>query len=141
MDNTQPETQPITAQRVPLEKRMEFLPRHFGMAKMIFAEQRIYNAMRSLCEDYTGGRWEFYDLSNGGFYMAPDVEGKLHLAWPGNWFSGDMSADAAGIVACLFAINSLLWDAPSEKLEHAYYALREFAYEHAEAQLILAAID
>ncbi|MNG28751.1 Antirestriction protein KlcA [compost metagenome] len=51
-----------------------------------------------------------------------------------------MSADAAGITASLFAICDLA-QGGDEKLIDAYYALRDFAAEHAEANEIYSAID
>lgn len=48
-----------------------------------------------LSEDYNGGFWNFYTLTNGGFYMAPAGDKRMRLEVDGNGFSGEMSADAA----------------------------------------------
>ena len=59
-----------------------------------------------LSEDYGGGYWLFYTLDNGGFYMAPDSDGKFQVISPNGW-EGFMSADAFGITVCLFAYSNL----------------------------------
>lgn len=140
MENAIPESAPIAAREIPDDERMQFLPRHFGHHMMV-AEAMVFDWMGKLCEDYHGGMWRFYDLDNDGFYMAPDAAEKMHLVCAGNYYDGDMSADAAGIVATLYTLNMMLWNAPSEALQTAYYALRDFAGEHAEANAIFGAID
>jgi hypothetical protein len=42
---------------------------------------------------------DYYELSNGGFYMAPCLDKKLTMFVEGNGYEGILSADAAGIVA------------------------------------------
>ena len=93
----------LTATKVADEDRMNFWLRYVGMAKMLAFERHVYCWMRRLCPHYDGGYWEFYDLSNGGFYIAPAGEKKMWLTWPGNYFNDEMSADAAGIVVTLIA--------------------------------------
>src|SRR5690554_1257973 len=95
----------ITATMVSEEGRMAFLPRVAGN-QFLKLEGLIFHFMGKLCCDYEGSTWEFYDLSNGGFYLAPRIE-KMYLAWADNYFEGAASGDAAGIIASLFAINTL----------------------------------
>jgi hypothetical protein len=53
-----------------------------------------------------------------------------------------MSADAAGITPCLFALSHLSFQMiQHESTANHFHQLREFALEHAEASVILAAID
>ena len=96
--------------------------------------------MRRLCGDYDGGFWEFYELSNGGFYIAPENGGKMRLVWSGNYFDGEMSPDAAGIVATLYALNVFAEQA-GPYFSDKYIQLYEFMRLHPEAEVILAAID
>jgi hypothetical protein len=70
--NTQEEIV-IAAALVPDEERMEFLPSVFGRL-MMEGESRVYTWAEELSLAYQGGYWEFYRLSNGGFYMAPAGE-------------------------------------------------------------------
>lgn len=87
---------------------MGTLPRHFGRYMMI-VEGRIYDLMTEFCAAYEGG-WEFYELSNGGFYMVPRL-GQTALV-PSNGYKGQMSADAAGIMVCLFTFSLLSFEYP-----------------------------
>ena len=131
----------ITFKIVSDSERMNFMPKHFGRT-LIVAENLIYTYMDKLCEDYSGGMWKFYELSNGGVFLAPDHDEKMHLEWDGNWFSGDLSAEAAGIVATLFALNHLANHFNSDKFIDMYHQLRDYALNfHPEASLIYQAID
>jgi hypothetical protein len=118
---------------------MNTLPRHFGR-NMMRVEDAVYDYMRQLVREYSGGFWHFYDLSNGGFYMSPQIE-RVNLEVAGNGYSGQMSADAAGITACLFAFSHLSFRIQNDVIARHYYQLLDFALEHAEAAGILAAID
>lgn len=129
----------ITAARVPDEERMNTLPRHFGR-HLLSVENAIYAWLRELSGEYSGGYWHFYELSNGGFYMAPQCE-SLQLRVDGNGYDGRMSGDAAGIVACLFALSHLSFRIPNDMLSRHFHQLLEFAAEHREASAIIAATD
>jgi hypothetical protein len=129
----------VSAQRVSDEARLNTLPQHFGK-HLISVESAVYSCMRLLAQEYSGGYWHFYELSNGGFYMAPEVE-PLNLQVDGNGYEGQMSADAAGITACLFAFSHLSFRITDEVIARHYHLLRNYAIEHAEAEKILAAID
>jgi hypothetical protein len=64
------------------------------------------------------------------------------MAVEGNGFQGSMSADAAGITACLFAFNGSANRTHESRLIDADYGLRDYALRHhPEAAIIAAAID
>ena len=130
---------PIEAQQVPDDTRIHTLPRHFGQ-HMLIVEDAVYCWMRRLASEYSGGYWHFYELSNGGFYVAPDCE-PLLLRVEGNGYEGFMSSAAAGITACLFSFSHLSFRIADEVISAHYHLLRDFAVEHQEAGAILAAID
>lgn len=132
-------TNAIQAKVVPGDERLQFLPRVFGR-RFMQGESAVFNWMRRLCPGYNGGFWEFIDLSNGGFYLRLVTEKPLTIHVEGNGFSGELSADAASIVVCMFAINELMFDG-AHQLDDAYYALRDYALQHAECRSILHAID
>lgn len=129
----------IIATKVAEEDRLEFLPAVFGN-KFLSAEGLVYRLMGALCDAYNGGYWEFYKLDNGGFFMAPTAE-KMDISWAGNYYSGQVSGQAAGIIASLFAINTIANEDGDEKMTNAYYHLLDFACQHPEASDILGAID
>ena len=126
----------IHAHKVPDDARIHILPRHFGR-HMLAVEDAVYRWMRRLAPGYSGGYWHFYELSNGGFYMAPECE-PLLLRVAGK---GLMSSTAAGITACLFSFSHLSFRIAEEAITSHYHQLRDFAVEHPEAGAILAAID
>lgn len=130
----------IVASAVPSHQRSGFLPAHLGR-HMIIGEALVSGWLDRLCIDYNGGLWDFYTLSNGGFYMAPINEKPFTIDVPTNGFSGEMSADAAGIVASLFALCDLANRVGEDKMINQYHWLRDFAIEHAESRLIMGAID
>jgi hypothetical protein len=130
----------IDAREVPNDERLQILPRHFGR-HMLTVEAAVYAFMRKLAKQYTGGYWNYFELSNGGFYMAPAHETPFDICVDTNGFENRMSADAAGITACLFALSHLSFQIQHDTIASHFHQLRDFALEHAEASVILAAID
>jgi hypothetical protein len=72
-------------------------------------ERRVYDFMSEFAGAYSGGSWNFFELSNGGFYMRPPDD-SYEIRVDSNGFHGRMSADAAGIAACLFAFSQLSFE-------------------------------
>ncbi|OOG28854.1 hypothetical protein B1C78_00530 [Thioalkalivibrio denitrificans] len=130
----------VTAVQVPGDERIGTMPSVFGK-HMIVAEAMVYDMMGRLCDTYHGAYWQFFRLSNGGFYMAPEHDGNMKISWPMNGYEGEMSPDAAGIVACLFAFSLMAERTTDERFIDLFHALREFAAGHPECRKILAAID
>lgn len=78
----------------------------FGMAFPLQLEPVVYGITGRMAGEYTGGYWHFYMLSNGGFYMTPAEDKVFHVKCQ-NMYEGDLSADALGITACLYADSNL----------------------------------
>ena len=102
--------------------------------------------MRRLCAAYTGGFWEFYTVGDeGAGFMVPRMDGPLSISVETNGYEGQMSAEAAGIVVALFALNHLMYHTPdagaAAVLGDRYEELRVFALEHPEHAAIFGAID
>lgn len=124
-------------------RRFEVPAKLFGAASFGFkVEPAIFDMASSLADTYQGGCWDMYSLSNGGWYMCPSSE-VLFSVTSQNGYTGDMSADALGITACMFAFSHLSFgrDAVADVCAERYHLLREFAMDHAEATDILAACD
>ena len=131
----------VLATLVPDAQRLDFLPRHFGR-QMMTVEQHLYSRLSELSQDYTGGYWNFYDLSNGGCYLAPTAPDQFRFIVEGNDFEGTLSADAAGITATLFTFSEVAFRFPHVGvLSTRFQQLRDFAAAHGEAGLIFRAID
>ena len=127
-----------TPDRVPTTAKL------FGHAFPRQVEPFVYTVTREMAPAYNGGYWHFYRLSNNGFYMAPDIEGPVQASCAMNFFRGELSADALGIVACLTAYSHLSFskDEPFARVCAAqFHLLRDYAGFHAEAVAIFGAID
>ena len=143
-DSSLNEISPITATVVPDSERLDFFPTYFG--KYFSAgENLLYVLARKFVKDYDGGYWNFYTLSNGGFFVALDTDKKLNVVVPGNYCSELMCAESAGITLMLFVLGRLcgarIPEAEAERFIELYHKLRQYALAHAESQAILTAID
>ena len=135
-----PTNAPICATLVPPAKRMGFLPRLFGKHLMIRGEHLVYEWMGALCPAYHGGYWEFYDVSNGGGFMALRAPLAVQIRVEGNHFDEEVSPVASGLIATTFALNSLLWKG-HEELFDRYDQLQAYIALLPEAAVIRRAID
>ena len=132
----------ITAIRVPESQRMDVADEHFGIRFPLTVEPMIYQFATQLASAYAGGYWHFYTLSDGGFFMAPDMADTFDVI-ADNGYQGSISAEALGITACLYAFSNLSFikGAFGEKCADRYHQLYEFAMQHPEVAAIRAAID
>ena len=99
--------------------------------------------MDRFCADYSGGIWNFYTLSNGGAFMAPESENNepwsLFNTMNGN--GGELSAEAAGIAVCLMAYSHHACRTECDAMTEHYYRLRDYALNHPECSTIMYIID
>ncbi|TXS90806.1 antirestriction protein [Parahaliea maris] len=134
----------VTATLILEEQRLDFIGNHFGATYPLLIEPTIYSTAEKLTNgQYHGGYWLMYQLSNGGFYTAPDDDRRFQLSCE-NYWSGELSADALGITVCLYAFSRLSYakNVVFGKLcAENYYWLRDYVYEHPEAAAILGATD
>jgi len=136
-------TTTIARQRLNDSERIDFPAQLFGVHFPLLVEPIIYGLTESMAREYKGCYWEFYRLSNGGFYMAPDSGSYFPVACQ-NGYEGVLSADALGITACLYAYSNLSFlDNPTlaETCAEQYHLLRDYMLEQTEAEGILGAID
>ena len=133
---------PIIATLVPEGRRLHILPRYFGNRSRR-GEALVYYWMRSFCQEYDGGYWEFYELSNGVFFMAPKMgaEATFRLVNPMNYFEGGVSPEAAGLIVCLMAFSALAAETEEDRYIILFDKLRDYALQHSEAGSIFRAID
>lgn len=130
------------AASVPDARRLQFLPAMFGRPLLIIAESTVYNLMQRLSPlDYNGGLWEFYEHDDKPLYMAPKCDRRFRISGEITGFRGEVSADAAGIIATLFAFSHLSFRYQSDLLCDGYSRLYAYAAYHDEAAEIFQAID
>lgn len=132
----------ITAMIVPESSRMDVADKHFGIRYPLVLEPMVYQFAEQLAESYTGGFWHFHNLSNGGFYMAPNLD-ETFAVIADNGYEGSLTADALGITACLYAYSNLSFGegAFGQRCADHYHRLLDYAMQHPEAKEIRAAID
>jgi len=131
----------ITAERVIDDARTDTLTTVFGPTLGIRVEQTVFNFLHEFCATYRGGFWNFTRLSNGGFFMSPPEEGAPYRIQTENHYDGKVSAEAAGIVVCLYTFSTLSFMPGLAPMAEHFHRLRMFALDHAEAGAIFAAID
>lgn len=123
------------------DRRQTFLPDLFGLNRLIPAENMLYGLMDRLSPDYGGGFWNFYELDGKPLYLAPTSKSRFRIVWADNGYQGEVSADAAGIIATMFALSHLSFRFEDDRFSEAYARLYEFAADHPEAGEIFQAID
>lgn len=134
----------IAATQVTDENRIGFWPQHFGsIPQWITLEPHIFACMDRLCADYSGGVWNFYTLSNGGAFMAPeDDDGEKWVLFNSmNGNGAELSAQAAGITACLLEYSHHACRTECDAMTDHYYRLRDYALAHPESRAIMSIID
>lgn len=139
-------TNTLTATLLPDEQRIDFWPQNFGsIPQWIILEPHIFGWMDRLCAGYSGGIWCFYTLSNGGAFMAPEPDGDDDEKWtlfnPMNGNGTEVSAEAAGIAACLMAYSHHAMRTECDAMTAHYYHLRDYALNHPECSAIMHIID
>ncbi|MFZ4859907.1 MAG: antirestriction protein [Desulfuromonadaceae bacterium] len=123
------------------DERINYHAYHFGDNFPFKIEPFIFDMSRNLSGDYTGGCWNMYELTNGGFYMAPDSETPFKVTCM-NGYEGTLSADGFGIAVCLYAYSTLSFSEDlADVCAEQYHLLQECMFEHPEVKSILAAID
>lgn len=132
----------ITSKTIPENQRINHTANLFGHNFPIRLEPFIYSITENIAHEYHGGYWQFHTLSNGGFYMTPSANKPFNVSCE-NGFEGELSADALGITACLYAYSTLSFNGDSFAglCTEQYHLLREYMFEHPEVGSILQAID
>ncbi|EAQ4618158.1 antirestriction protein [Salmonella enterica] len=134
----------IAATQVADENRISFWPQQFGsIPQWITLEPHIFAWMDRFCRDYCGGIWNFFTLSNGGAFMAPESENdeKWTLFNSMNGNGAEMSAEAAGIAVCLIAYSHHACRTECDAMTEHYYRLRDYALLHPDCHAIMRIIN
>lgn len=127
---------------VPDDRRERFLPAMFGLQFLIVAENTVYTVMERLSpHDYGGGFWNFYERDCKPLFLAPAADRRFRIESGLTDFRGEVSAEAAGIIATLFTLSHLSFRFESDRLAEGYQRLRAYSDGHPESSAIFAAID
>lgn len=118
------------------DQRSELLSKYFGVRLAARGEALVFAWLLRLCKiPIQWNSLQYYSLSNGGFYLAPNFGGS----------EAELSADASGIVATLLTLRQLAHEYAGTSLaatfsEH-YHSLAAYSISHSEAIGIYRAID
>ena len=129
----------ITKTRI-TKGRNSILPKYCGNHFINF-EMAIYSLTDQFIKEYSGGYWEFYSLSNGGFYMAFTSEEQVTFENPDNYFSEAMDAETASIIVNLYVYCLLSFKYEDAPFGELYHQLRDYALDLPNAATIMKAID
>jgi hypothetical protein len=132
----------ITKTVVPETQRVAVVDKLFGIQYVLVLEPAVFRFAETLARKYKGAYWTFHTLGHGGFYMSPRSDTIFAVSCE-NGYEGKLTADALGIVACLYAYSHLSFGDGTfaETCAEQFQLLREFAMEHPEIKSILRAID
>ncbi|WP_119258532.1 antirestriction protein [Shinella zoogloeoides] len=127
---------------VPDEARQDFLPTLFGRSHLLVAENAVYAWMERLSPlDYRGGSWDFFEHESKPLFLAPRSRTRFRITGDVTCFQGEVSAEAAGIIATMFAFSHLSFQFQSDRLVEGYERLHAYSADHPEASEIFQAID
>lgn len=138
----------IVCTPVPNDQRIQRVAQLFGFDFPRRIEPTIFAVAESQAREYSGGYWEFFDLSceawdADGFFLAPEPLDKVyHLTCPNGW-EGELSGIGLGIVATLYVYSheSFKGGPVGKTCATLFHKLRAYAIEHPEARAIFGAID
>ena len=133
----------ITRHQLEIDRRVSHTAALFGVHFPMQLEPYVYSVTSELANEYHGGYWQFYTLSNGAFYMAPVSDRNFRVRCP-NAYEGTLSPDAFGITCCLYTYSNLSFDRNetlAQECARLFHSLREYSMEHEEVGAILRAID
>jgi hypothetical protein len=114
----------------------------FSPPLMLIGERAVYQFMSWLApDDYNGGLWQFYEQNGQPLFLSPATDKRFRLFCETNGYVGEVSAEAAGIIATLSALSHFSFQHEADKLSDAYLRLYAFVSGHPEAGEIFKAID
>ena len=123
------------------DERIYYTASRFGEAFPFRIEPFVFNMARNLSKEYTGGLWDMFELSNGGFYMAPISEKTFHVESM-NGYQGTLSSDGFGLTVFLYSYSNLSFsEVLADVCGEQFHLVREYLFEHPECKAILSAID
>ena len=129
----------IIEQKVPYHLRSNFLPQKVPHLFLVF-ETLVYHYAGVFSKEYRGGDWNYYDLSNGGFYMSLQSDDDFHVVLR-NFCDGYLSANALGIAASMCALYELANETYQAYLLKSFQQLKAYVCSHPEASEILRAFE
>lgn len=112
-----------------------------------YANSASLKFMKRFCDSYEAGYWSYFKVGRNSGFMCPDTDEIYHFDMP-NYFSGNVSAEAAGIIVTIFVLQACFnaaWELEDKDLcdhyREAMDTLKDYAATTDESQSIFRAID
>ena len=131
----------ISAKLCSNDERRSFTKELFGPVLMLQGESLVLDVHKQMTGHSYSGHWHYFKLSNDGLYMAPEKNEVHPITWGGNGLIEELTSDASGMVATLFALNAIHQEYGSWQPDLLFDLLQDFAREHAESQKIFRILD
>jgi len=130
------------------DEALNLLTPYYPMyAPLQFFETKVFELLRAWCDDYDGGTWTYYELSNGAWYLSPN-DTEPYCVRDAYRCLHTMSPDGAGLTASLYLLNHLAWyfhekgdKTKRDAVTEHYHALRMYTYGHVDAVAIWRVLD
>ena len=123
------------------EERLSFTSELFGPVLKLQGESLVLEVHKQMTGHSYSGHWHYFKLSNDGLYMAPEKNEVHPITWGGNGLVEELTSEASGIVATLFALNAIHQEHGGWQPDLQFYWLQDFAREHAESRKIFRVLD
>ncbi|HHH3118217.1 TPA: antirestriction protein, partial [Citrobacter freundii] len=103
--------------------------------------------MKRFCDKYETGYWNYYKVGRNSGFMCPETDETYYFEMS-NYFSGNVSAEAAGIIVTLYVLQTCFdaaWTRQDSSLcdhfREAMDTLKDYAATTDESRSIFRAID
>lgn len=137
MNNRNPN--PITRELITIQDHETMTTILFGAEFELLVYPVALCTIHRIAKNYHSAPWRYWELSNQGFYMAPDTE-LIYPVTSDNGWSGKLSADALGIVVTRIAYGHYIWiqdDIHRRVCKMHHDRLTVYLFDHPEEELIL----
>ena len=135
---------PVTCKLVPEDQRIPVALSLLGPRWALEVEPLCWILAEKLAPAYSGGLWNYIEISNNSMYMAPD-ETESFLISDSNYFSGSVSPDLFGLIVCLLIYGELRFAGDWEKFPRLcsrhFHLLQQYAMRRPDADIILEALE
>lgn len=123
------------------DERRSFTSELFGPVLKLQGKSLVLDVHKQMTGRSYSGHWHYFKLSNTGLYMAPSKNEVHPITWGGNGLIEELTSDASGIVATLFALNAIHQKYGDWQPGVLFDSLWVFAREHAESEKIFRILD
>ncbi|MEL6008601.1 antirestriction protein [Citrobacter portucalensis] len=121
----------------------------YGPQYMFEVDQATRLFMAKMCDAYDHSvSWIAYNVGDNTGFMVPDTHTIMYLEWGLNYFSGNVSPEAAGVIVTIFAMQYCFEKADKnkdedmkEKIATAMDELKDYASTLSESRRIFEAIN